>query len=275
MHYRIFDMKRLFDFCGAFVGLLLVSPVMMAIALAIAISSRGPLLFSQHRVGRRGRPFRVYKFRSMVHNAAQLGTSVTTAVDHRITGIGRILRRTKLDELPQLWNVLKGDMSFVGPRPDVPEIVDRYTPEMRHILDVRPGITSIATLYLRDEESLLALSSDPDRVYEEILVPFKVALALQHAERDAFLFDMKILLHTTWALSLGRFFPPPGKDLVAIVRTEIVSSLPGGAGSHMERVRRNWDRYRDMLRRPAHPPVPDTRTEQPARLAQHSSARGT
>jgi lipopolysaccharide/colanic/teichoic acid biosynthesis glycosyltransferase len=265
-------MKRLFDICGAAAGLLLFSPVMILIALAIRISSHGPVLFSQARVGHHGRLFRVYKFRSMIANAERLGTSVTTVVDRRITGIGRLLRRTKLDELPQLWNVLAGEMSFVGPRPDVPEIVAEYTPEMRRILGVRPGITSIATLYLRDEESLLALSSDHDLVYEQILVPFKVALALKHVEQNSFFFDMRIVLQTVWALSFGRMVASPGEELVEIVRHDIAHYQPVPADMRMEQVSQSWKRYRELVQRCVYHMEMGDEPDGSAILAHHPSA---
>jgi lipopolysaccharide/colanic/teichoic acid biosynthesis glycosyltransferase len=143
----------------------------------------------------------------MVDRAESLGTSVTAGNDSRITPIGRILRRKKLDELPQLINVFKGDMSLVGPRPDVPEIVEKYSSEMRRIFSIRPGITSVATLHLRDEEEILAKVKNPDTFYEEVLVPLKVRMAMEHVEKDSLWFDMKILLQTVWMLTLGRFRP--------------------------------------------------------------------
>ena len=143
----------------------------------------------------------------MVVNAGHIGTSVTTGHDPRITKIGRVLRKTKLDELPQLWNVLKGDMSFVGPRPDVQEIVNNYTGEMRRILEIRPGITSNASLHLRNEEELLSLAREPDKAYEEIFVPAKVELAMEHVLRKSFFFDFGILLKTVWVLTAGRIWP--------------------------------------------------------------------
>lgn len=157
----------------------------------------------------------------MVENADQIGTSVTTGEDPRITKIGRILRKTKLDELPQLLNVLRGDMSFVGPRPDVPEIVDRYSPEMKKILEVRPGITSNATLHLRSEEELLMLAKDPDRAYEEVFVPAKVSLAMEHVKRKSFLFDFSILIKTIWALTGGKIWMMREHPFVEEIKEQI------------------------------------------------------
>jgi hypothetical protein len=142
--------------------------------------------------------------------------------------------------------VLKGDMSFIGPRPDVPEIVEGYSAEMRQILDIRPGITSIATLYLRDEESLLALSREPDLVYEHVLVPFKVAFALEHVRRNSLVFDVKVLLRTTWALTLGRFFPSPGRNVVNIVREDILRCDVAAPDQRGSRSQTNWTKYRTI-----------------------------
>src|SRR3972149_2798692 len=185
---------RIFDCIVSLIGIVILSPLFMLTVLLIKCTSPGPLIYSQKRVGRNGRLFSLYKFRSMVVNADRIGTSVTTGKDPRITKVGRILRKTKLDELPQLWNVLKGDMSFVGPRPDVPEIINNYTGAMKRILEVRPGITSNATLYLRNEEDLLSFAKDHDKAYEEIFVPAKVKLAMEHVNRRSFFFDFSVLL---------------------------------------------------------------------------------
>ncbi len=198
---------RLFDFSIGLIGLILSSPLFLLIAVLIKLSSPGPVIYSQQRVGRNAELFSLYKFRSMIDKADKHGTSVTTDRDPRITTVGRFLRKTKLDELPQLLNVIKGDMSFVGPRPDVPEIINNYSKEMKKILKIRPGITSNATLQLRNEEELLSLAIDPDRVYEEVVVPAKVKLAMEHVEKNSFLFDFKILLQTVWALTAGKLFP--------------------------------------------------------------------
>jgi lipopolysaccharide/colanic/teichoic acid biosynthesis glycosyltransferase len=198
---------RVFDFIMALMGMLIISPLFTITIFLIKLSSPGPIIYSQKRVGRNGRLFRLYKFRSMVDNADQFGTSATAGIDPRITKVGRLLRKTKLDELPQLWNVLKGDMSFVGPRPDIPEIVNNYNNKMKKILEVRPGITSNVTLHLQNEEDLLSLANDPDKAYEEIFVPAKVKLAMEHVDRKSFLFDFGILLLTVWSLTGGRIYP--------------------------------------------------------------------
>lgn len=200
-------MKRFFDLILVCIGLVLAAPLIGVVALIVKTTSAGPIFFKQDRVGFKERVFQVYKFRTMVYGADAMGTLVTAGNDPRITPIGRVLRRTKLDELPQLFNVLKGDMSLVGPRPDVSEIVNNYTSEMRRIFNVHPGITSVATLHLRDEEGILAKVGDPDKYYEEVLVPLKVKLAMEHVDKDTFWFDMKILVQTVWMLTLGRLWP--------------------------------------------------------------------
>ncbi len=212
---------RLFGFIMSLVGVLILSPLFVISSLLIRLNSPGPILFTQDRVGQNNSIFRLYKFRSMVTNADRMGTSVTTGSDSRITKIGRVLRKTKLDELPQLWNVLKGDMSFVGPRPDVPEIVNNYTSEMKRILAIRPGITSNATLHLRNEEDLLSLAKDHDKAYEEIFVPAKVKLAMEHVDRKSFLFDFSILLKTVWALTLGKIWPIKEHQIIIEIKRDI------------------------------------------------------
>ncbi len=194
-------MKRLFDIIFSLLGIVFFAPLMVLIALAIWLTSKGPVVYRQRRTGLREKPFYLYKFRTMVDRAETMGTSVTTDVDRRVTPAGRILRKAKLDELPQLFNVLAGDMSFVGPRPDVPEITGRYTDGMKRIFAVRPGITSVATLHFRREEEILAKVDNPDRFYEEAVVPLKVELAMEHVRRNSFLFDLKILGLTVWALT--------------------------------------------------------------------------
>ena len=201
-------MKRLFDIICSFIGLIVFAPLMVVVAIIIKWTSAGPIFYAQKRVGLHEKIFLVYKFRTMVDKADTLGTSVTTARDSRITPMGVMLRKSKLDELPQLLNVFKGDMSFIGPRPDVPEITAKYTPEMKKIFSIRPGITSVATLHFRHEEDILARVHNPDQFYEQKVVPLKVALAMEHVTRDSFWFDLKILLQTIWVLlPLGKIWP--------------------------------------------------------------------
>lgn len=208
-------MKRFFDLIASFWGIMFFLPLMVIIAVLIKLTSRGAVLYAQKRVGLHEKIFFVYKFRTMVEKADTLGTSVTTDFDPRITPVGRVLRKTKLDELPQLFNVFKGDMSFVGPRPDVPEITAKYTPAMKQIFAVRPGITSVATLHFRHEEEILAKVPDPDKFYDNVVVPLKVELAMEHVRRNSFWFDLSILLQTVWVLT-------PFEGLCPVKEPEIV-----------------------------------------------------
>src|SRR5205809_3706655 len=168
--------KRVFDLFFATAGLLLLSPLFVLIAIAMRCSSPGPVFFAQERIGKGGKVFRVLKFRSMVPGAARTGPDITSAGDSRVTPIGKYLRRWKLDELPQLCNVFKGEMSLVGPRPELPSYVRNYTPEQREVLSVRPGITDLAAIQYRHEEQLLASSSDVARFYTEVVLPHKLSL---------------------------------------------------------------------------------------------------
>jgi len=170
-------MIRFFDVLFSFVGLILLSPVFLLIALIIRLSSRGPVFYRQERIGLHGKPFRLYKFRSMYTDADKRGLPITVgARDPRITGAGYFLRKYKLDELPQLLNVLKGEMSLVGPRPEVKKYVDLYTDAQRKVLDVRPGITDLASISFRDENALLQQYPDPEKAYIEIVMPEKIRL---------------------------------------------------------------------------------------------------
>lgn len=192
-------MKRVFDGGVAATGLVILSPVLVLIGVLVKLSSSGPVLHRAWRAGLNGRPFALYKFRSMVVNADRLGVGITAQDDPRITPIGRVLRRTKLDELPQLINVLKGDMRLVGPRPEDPRYVALYTPEQRRVLSVRPGITSWASIQFRDEEMLLA-ASNVDDVYRTTILPQKLALDLDYVARRSFRLDLIILWRTVLAI---------------------------------------------------------------------------
>lgn len=186
--------KRAFDIVCAALGLLVLSPVLLLCALLVGLTSPGGVLFRQERVGKDGVPFTIYKFRSMRKDNA--GLKISTSSDSRITPVGRILRKTKLDELPQLWNVLKGDMSFVGPRPEVREYTDLYTPEQRQVLLVRPGITGLASIRYRNENDLLSASTDPNRTYIEEVMPAKLALDLEYIPRACVSYDVRLILET-------------------------------------------------------------------------------
>ena len=199
--------KRLFDVAISVVALALVSPILAAASLAIKLGSRGPVFFRQARIGLNGRPFQMYKFRTMVVGADRLGPSSTTADDPRITPIGRTLRRLNIDELPQFINVLKGDMSVVGPRPQVPWAVERYTPEERVILSVRPGITDWASLWVGDEGERLRGSVDPDRDYLEKIWPEKRRLQLEYIRSRSLAVDTVIVMKTIKSHIVDRLVP--------------------------------------------------------------------
>ena len=195
-------MKRIFDVTIAILGLIILAPVFVIIGVWIKAASPGPAFYHARRVGRHGVLFDLYKFRSMVVDADRLGAGITAGDDPRITRVGRFLRRSKLDELPQLINVVKGDMSLVGPRPEDPRYVESYTPEQRQILTVRPGITSWAAVQYRHEEQLLAASTVDD-VYRNEIMPLKLALDLDYVARQSFWLDMRILLQTAFAIFQG------------------------------------------------------------------------
>ena len=197
-------MKRLFDVVASLIALLVLAPLLLVLALCVALSSPGGAFFGQVRVGRHGRLFRLLKFRSMRPGSEAAGQITVGGRDPRITGIGYFLRRTKLDELPQLWNVLVGDMSVVGPRPEVPRYVDLYDVEQRCVLNVRPGITSLASLEYIDENELLGRSSDPERTYIEQVMPAKLALDLRYVASASLLTDLRIILRTMGKLLRSR-----------------------------------------------------------------------
>ena len=189
-------MKRTFDFLIALIGLIVVSPILLLVALLIKATSKGPIFYKQDRVGLNAGIFKLLKFRTMVIDADKLGSSVTVKDDPRITPVGRFLRRFKLDELPQLINVLRGDMSFVGPRPDVPGFADKLTGKDRIILSVRPGVTGPATLKYRNEEELLAKQADPNRYNAEVIYPDKVRLNREYVENYSFWKDIGYIIRT-------------------------------------------------------------------------------
>jgi len=197
------SIQRIFDVVIAGIGLILLFPVGLLIALSLKLSDFGPVFYRQARVGQFGRPFHIWKFRSMVVDADKLGVLLTQAEDPRITRIGRLLRTTKLDQLPQLWNVLIGDMSFVGPRPELPRYVALYTPEQREILKYKPGITDVASLLFRNEEMLLQGTADMEGFYLRHCLPKKIELNLEYAQRATVLEDVWIILQTLCPYWLG------------------------------------------------------------------------
>lgn len=185
--------RRALDLFASLLGLLLLSPIMLLLALAVKISSPGPILFKHERVGKDGKHFKVLKFRSMRISG---GVGVTARKDNRITPVGRFLRATKLDELPQLINVLLGEMALVGPRPEIPELVATYSPELRKLLSVRPGITSPASVLLRREEEEIPDGIDVLKYHEEVLVPKKGRIDLEYLGRRTVLTDVLVVLNT-------------------------------------------------------------------------------
>lgn len=189
-------MKRAFDIVVSFMALVLLSPLLVVVAFGVAFSSPGGVLFRQVRVGRGGREFRLLKFRTMRPGSEARGQLTVGMDDPRITGIGGWLRRSKLDELPQLWNVLTGEMSLVGPRPEVPRYVALYTPDQRRVLTLRPGITSMASMAYIDENVLLARSTDPERSYREEVLPAKLAMELRYLEERSLRLDLRIVMAT-------------------------------------------------------------------------------
>lgn len=217
--------KRLLDVAIAGSALLVASPLLGALALAVKVDSPGPAFFVQQRVGRGKRPIRIAKLRTMVADAERRGPAVTTAGDPRITRLGAFLRRTKLDELPQLWNVLRGDMSIVGPRPEVPRYVAAYPPEWDRIFDVRPGLTDLASIVFRDEEQLLAAAGDRERAYSQVLLPMKIELALRTVEHSSVRHDLEIIARTALAIVRPGSY---GEDVLAEARRRI-TTLAGDA----------------------------------------------
>ena len=190
-------MKRLFDIFFSLFGLILFSPIFLIISFLIKIEDGGPVFFRGKRVGKGGKIFRIFKFRTMVRDAENLGGPSTAADDERLTRIGRKLRRHNLDELPQFIDVLRGKMSFVGPRPEVPQEVETYDKETKDvILSVRPGITDLATLENIHEEEVLKGSKDPHQAYRELIKPKKLQLAKQYVKKRSFWLDIKIILKT-------------------------------------------------------------------------------
>jgi lipopolysaccharide/colanic/teichoic acid biosynthesis glycosyltransferase len=185
--------KRLFDVCVALVGLIALSPVFAGIAVAIRCTSRGPALFRQIRIGQGGRPFTILKFRTMVEGATDLGPNVSPAGDPRVTRIGAVLRRRYLDEIPQLLNVLRGDMSLVGPRPETPEFVALYTLDERRVLQVRPGMAGPSTLAFDSEAEVLAGEQDAHGYYVHRVLHERVGADLEYLARQSFLYDLHVI----------------------------------------------------------------------------------
>jgi lipopolysaccharide/colanic/teichoic acid biosynthesis glycosyltransferase len=188
--------KRLFDIILASFGLLLLSPLIFFVAPLIKLDSKGPVFFRQARMGRRFQPFLIYKFRTMTQGAHLQGRPITFGEDRRITRMGRFLRKTKIDELPQLINVLKGEMSFVGPRPEIRQYVELFRHDYEEILRIRPGITDLASLKYQDEAAILGQAQDPEDLYVRQILPDKIQLAKEYLKRSSLRFDLSLILKT-------------------------------------------------------------------------------
>lgn len=192
--------KRLFDLAVSLLLTVLLSPVLLALAVAVKADSPGPVFFRQERVTQYGRTFRIFKFRTMVDGADKMGASVTTHNDSRVTRVGHFLRRYRLDELPQVLNVLAGQMSFVGVRPEVPRYVERYTPEMRATLLLPAGVTSMTSIRYKDEERLLEQAENADETYVQEILPQKMVYNLEYIRQYSFWGDIKVLFETVKAM---------------------------------------------------------------------------
>lgn len=193
--------KRIFDFCVSGAGLLVLSTVLLLIAILIRLDSRGPVFFRQERVGQFGRVFRIHKFRTMVVDAEARGMQITVGADPRVTRVGAVLRRYKLDELPQLIDVLFGQMSLVGPRPEVPRYVACYPQDVKElVLSVRPGITDRASIEFRNENEILGRAVDPHRAYVEEVLPIKLGYYVDYVKSRSLMGDVRIILSTLWAI---------------------------------------------------------------------------
>lgn len=193
-------LKRTFDVVMSSIGLILLSPFFLIISILIKMDSKGPILFKQTRVGRYEKDFKILKFRTMVTDAEKKGAQITVGRDSRITKVGHLLRKSKLDELPQLINVFKGDMSLVGPRPEVPRYTQYYNETQKRIFEIRPGITDYASIKYRDENEILALSSDPEKTYIEEIMVDKLKLNLEYLGKRSLITDIKIIFKTLYKI---------------------------------------------------------------------------
>jgi lipopolysaccharide/colanic/teichoic acid biosynthesis glycosyltransferase len=223
-------LKRALDLALALPAAAASAPLVAALALAVKLDSKGPAFFVQSRIGRGRRPIRLFKLRTMVVDAESKGPSVTAGHDPRVTRVGRLLRKTKLDELPQLFNVLKGDMSLVGPRPESPRYVEKYRPEWLPLLDVRPGITDLASIAFRNEEELLGAARDRERAYVEAVMPAKLEVALEGLRNSSLMYDAGLILRTVREVLRPTREPHPKvrEASAAIDRLNTSPPLPSG-----------------------------------------------
>jgi lipopolysaccharide/colanic/teichoic acid biosynthesis glycosyltransferase len=219
-------LKRTLDVVVAGGVLVASAPLLGIVAAAIKLDSPGPIVFGHTRVGRNRLPIRALKLRTMVSGADKRGPQITASRDPRITRVGRWLRKTKLDELPQLWNVIRGDMSLVGPRPEVPRFVEMYRPEWNALFTVRPGLTDLASITFRDEESLLAAARDQERAYREVIMPAKLELAVESVQKSSLGHDLRVLARTVMTIVRG---PGPREDAVLADVKRRIQQLNEGA----------------------------------------------
>jgi len=205
--------KRAFDVAGSLALIVLLSWLILGVAIAVKVDSPGPIFYRQVRVTQYGRPFRIFKFRSMVVNADKIGPQVTPGSDPRITRVGAVIRKFRLDEIGQLFNVLSGDMSFVGTRPEVPRYVECYTPEMRATLLLPAGVTSLASIMYKDEDQLLAAADDPDSAYINDILPSKMKYNLQGLKNFSFASDLKLMFQTVAVVACPKNKKSPTRKL--------------------------------------------------------------
>jgi lipopolysaccharide/colanic/teichoic acid biosynthesis glycosyltransferase len=194
-------MKRLFDIFFSALGIIICTPFFIIAAILVKLDSSGPILFTQERIGKNFKPFNIYKFRTMKKVGEQDGPKITISGDNRITGIGRLLRKYKIDELPQLFNVLKGDMSFVGPRPEISEYVNLFKTAYGKLLSIRPGITDPASICYSNEEILLSGSDNWEENYRKIVLPEKIKLSLQYVDNHSIITDIRLIVKTFLKIS--------------------------------------------------------------------------
>ena len=193
-------LKRLFDILASLILLIIISPLFIIFSIMIKLDSKGPIMFKQNRVTENRRIFKIFKFRTMVENADKNGSQVTVENDNRVTKIGKFLRKFRLDEIPQLINILIGDMSFVGTRPEVPKYVELYTDEMKATLLMKAGVTSLASIKFKDEEKLLQMDGNIDKIYIENILPQKMQYNLEYLKRFNFFYDIKLMFMTLFAV---------------------------------------------------------------------------
>lgn len=196
--------KDLFDFVFGIIVFLLLLPFMIIIGIGIKLTSRGPIFYKQKRVGKDGKLFDIYKFRTMKTDADKTGPEITIGKDPRITGIGHFLRKYKLDEFAQIINILKGEMSFVGPRPEVPGYVKYYTEEQRRVLTVKPGVTDLASIKYKDENELLGKSDNPEETYIKVIMPEKLRINLEYIDNISLSYDFKMIFNTVKEVFFNR-----------------------------------------------------------------------